>query len=34
MKIQSLDVLMRPTSAVNALQEVIAPQMATFLAGR
>jgi hypothetical protein len=34
MRIQSLDVLMRPTSAVNALQEVIAPQMATFLAGR
>ena len=29
--IQSLDVLMRPTNAVDRLRETIAPQMASFL---
>jgi hypothetical protein len=32
--IRNLDVLMRPVNAVIALREVIAPQMAEFLAGR
>ena len=30
--IQNLDVLMRPTNAVDALREAIAPQMASFIA--
>ena len=32
--IRNLDVLMRPINAVTALREVIAPQMAEFLAAR
>jgi hypothetical protein len=32
-EIQNLDVLMRPVNGVIALREVIAPQMAEFLAG-
>ena len=32
--VQSLDVLMRPVNAVNALQEIIAPRMASFLAAK
>ena len=32
--IQSLDVLMRPMNAVNELRDTIAPQMASFIAGR
>lgn len=34
LQVQRLDVLMRPTNAVNALQQSIAPRMAAFLAGR
>ena len=33
-KIQNLDVLMRPVSAVVSLREIIAPQMAAFIAKR
>ena len=33
-QVQRLDVLMRPTNTVNALQQSIAPRMAAFLAGR
>ena len=34
LRVASLDVLMRPVNAVVALREVIAPQMAAFLAER
>ena len=34
LRVASLDVLMRPVNAVIALREVIAPQMAAFLAER
>ena len=34
LRVASLDVLMRPVTAVVALREVIAPQMAAFLAER
>jgi len=30
--VQKLDVLIRPTNAVDALREIIAPKMASFLA--
>ncbi|MEN8184237.1 MAG: hypothetical protein ABFS46_17055 [Myxococcota bacterium] len=33
-EVQSLDVLMRPTNAVESLRKVIAPRMASFLAKR
>jgi hypothetical protein len=33
-KIQNLDVLMRPVNAVVSLREIIAPQMAAFIARR
>jgi hypothetical protein len=33
-KIQNLDVLMRPVNAVVSLREIIAPQMAAFIAKR
>ena len=32
--VQGLDVVMRPVNAVNALQEIIAPRMASFLAAK
>ena len=32
--IQSLDVLIRPAQAVDRLREIVAPQMATFIASR
>ncbi len=32
--IQNLDVLIRPANAIDLLREAIAPQMASFLAGR
>ncbi len=33
-RIQNLDVLMRPLGAIEALRDIIAPQMAAYLAGK